>query len=96
LSTTNPTWTDPGANPGLHGERPATNDMSHDTALFFHLHPALYYYSPPFLNSTTLVLVTIPSFIINQFLLKKVFLLLLHFNAINRNDPFRCTQGYSP
>jgi hypothetical protein len=24
LSTTNPTWIDPGANPGLRGERPAT------------------------------------------------------------------------
>jgi hypothetical protein len=32
LSTTNPTWIDPGANPGLHGEKPATNDPSHDTA----------------------------------------------------------------
>jgi hypothetical protein len=25
LSITNPTWTDPGVNPDLHGERPATN-----------------------------------------------------------------------
>jgi hypothetical protein len=33
LSTTNLTWIDPGANPGLRGERPATNDLSHDTAL---------------------------------------------------------------
>jgi hypothetical protein len=33
LSTTNPTWIDPGANPGLRGERPATNDLSHGTAL---------------------------------------------------------------
>jgi hypothetical protein len=32
LSTTNPTWIDPGANPGLRGERPATNRMSHGTA----------------------------------------------------------------
>jgi hypothetical protein len=32
LSTTNPTWTDPGSNPGLRGERPATNRLSHDTA----------------------------------------------------------------
>jgi hypothetical protein len=32
LSTTNPTWIDPGANPGLRGERPATNDLSHGTA----------------------------------------------------------------
>jgi hypothetical protein len=36
LSTTNPTWIDPGANPGanpgLRGERPATNRLSHGTA----------------------------------------------------------------
>jgi hypothetical protein len=33
LSTTNPTRTDPGSNLGLRGERPATNRLSHDTAL---------------------------------------------------------------
>jgi hypothetical protein len=33
LSTTNPTWIDPGANPGLRGARPATNDLSHGTVL---------------------------------------------------------------
>jgi hypothetical protein len=27
LSTTNPTWKDPGANPGLRGEMPATNRL---------------------------------------------------------------------
>jgi hypothetical protein len=32
LSTTNLTWTDPGSNPGLCGERPATNRLSHGTA----------------------------------------------------------------
>jgi hypothetical protein len=32
LSTTNPTWMDPGANPGLRDERPATNDLSRGTA----------------------------------------------------------------
>jgi hypothetical protein len=32
LSTTNPTWIDPGVNPGLHGEGPVTNDLSHGTA----------------------------------------------------------------
>jgi hypothetical protein len=37
LSTTNPTWIDPGANPGLRGERPATNDLSHGTALVYGL-----------------------------------------------------------
>jgi hypothetical protein len=33
LSTTKPTWIDPGANPGLRGERPTINDLSHGTAL---------------------------------------------------------------
>jgi hypothetical protein len=32
LSTTNPTWTDPGSNPGLPGGRPAANRLSHGTA----------------------------------------------------------------
>ena len=32
LSATKPTWTDPGSNPGLRGERPATNRLSHGTA----------------------------------------------------------------
>jgi hypothetical protein len=33
LSTTNPTWADPGSNPGLRGGRPAANRLSHGTAL---------------------------------------------------------------
>jgi hypothetical protein len=37
LSTTNPTWIDLGTNPGLRGERPATNRLSHGTALFLKL-----------------------------------------------------------
>jgi hypothetical protein len=32
FSTTNPTWTDPGSNPGLGGGRPAANRLSHGTA----------------------------------------------------------------
>jgi hypothetical protein len=32
LSTTNPTWTDPGENLGLRGERLANNRLSHGTA----------------------------------------------------------------
>jgi hypothetical protein len=32
LSTTSPTWTDPGTNLGLRGERVATNRLSHATA----------------------------------------------------------------
>jgi hypothetical protein len=32
LSTTNPTRIDLGANSGLHGEGPATNDLSHGRA----------------------------------------------------------------
>jgi hypothetical protein len=37
LSTTNPKWTDPGSNPCLHDERPATNRLSRGTALTLHL-----------------------------------------------------------
>jgi hypothetical protein len=33
LPTTNPTWTDPGSNPALCSERPATNRLSHGTAI---------------------------------------------------------------
>jgi hypothetical protein len=33
LSATNPTRTDPESNPGLRDERPATNRLSHGTAL---------------------------------------------------------------
>jgi hypothetical protein len=32
LSTTNPIWIDPGANPDVHGGRPATNRLSYGTA----------------------------------------------------------------
>jgi hypothetical protein len=32
LSTSNPTWTDPGSNPDLRGGRPAANRLSHGTA----------------------------------------------------------------
>jgi hypothetical protein len=32
FSTTNPTWTNPGSNPGLRGERPVTNRLSYGTA----------------------------------------------------------------
>jgi hypothetical protein len=36
LSTTNYTWNDPGSNPGLTSERPATNGLSHGTAPIRH------------------------------------------------------------
>jgi hypothetical protein len=32
LSTTNPTWPDPGANPGRRGGKPATNPLSYGAA----------------------------------------------------------------
>ena len=32
LSTTKFTWTDPGSNPGLRCEKPATNRLGHGTA----------------------------------------------------------------
>jgi hypothetical protein len=34
LSTTNPTWLDPGLNPGRRGGKPATNRLSYGAALF--------------------------------------------------------------
>jgi hypothetical protein len=37
LSTTNPTWTDRGSNPGLRCGRPATNRLSNGTALHMQL-----------------------------------------------------------
>jgi hypothetical protein len=37
LSTTNPTWTDPGSKPGLSGERPAPNRLSHGTVPYDYL-----------------------------------------------------------
>jgi hypothetical protein len=33
FSNTNPTWTDPGSNSDLRGERSATNRLSHVTAI---------------------------------------------------------------
>jgi hypothetical protein len=32
LSNTNPTWTEPGSNPGLRGGRPAANRLGHGTS----------------------------------------------------------------
>jgi hypothetical protein len=34
LSTTNPTWSDPGLNPGRRGGKPATNRLSYGAALY--------------------------------------------------------------
>jgi hypothetical protein len=51
LSATNPTWTDPGSNPGLRGERPANNLQSHGTAL--HRYNQTYPY--PKLNLTEIM-----------------------------------------
>jgi hypothetical protein len=34
LSTTNPTWPDPGSNPDCRSGKPATNCLSYGTALF--------------------------------------------------------------
>jgi hypothetical protein len=48
LSTTNPTWIDPGVNRGLGGERPATNDLSHGPALCCVRKTNLYLYDTRF------------------------------------------------
>jgi hypothetical protein len=49
LSTTNPTWTDPGSNPGLRSGRPAANRVSHGTAC------TLIYFNKIALNNTEAV-----------------------------------------
>jgi hypothetical protein len=48
LSTINPTWTEPGSNPGIRSNRPATNRLSHGTATTWPL-PVLYMYLFPLL-----------------------------------------------
>jgi hypothetical protein len=52
LSTVNPTWIDPGANPGIRGDRPATTHLSHGTARrcphWGLLSPALKHHRPMF------------------------------------------------
>jgi hypothetical protein len=42
ISTSNPTWTDPGSNPGLRGERPVTKRLSHGTALHRYLKQSMH------------------------------------------------------
>jgi hypothetical protein len=37
LSTTNPTWLNPGWNPGRRGGKPATNRLSYDAAIILSL-----------------------------------------------------------
>jgi hypothetical protein len=49
--TRNPTWTDPGKNQGLRGERPATNHLSHGTAVFVTYIEYSTLYKFQFLNS---------------------------------------------
>jgi hypothetical protein len=43
LSTINPTGSNAGLNPDLRGERPATNRLSHGTALVFAVRQWLYF-----------------------------------------------------
>jgi hypothetical protein len=38
LSATNPTWTEPGSNPGLRAGRPVANRLSYGTTLNHKLH----------------------------------------------------------
>jgi hypothetical protein len=44
LSTTNPTWPDPGSNPGRRGGKPATNHLSYGVAIdtYINLHYIIY------------------------------------------------------
>jgi hypothetical protein len=42
LSTKNPTWPDPGANPGRRGGKPATNRLSYGAAYTSHCYCSIY------------------------------------------------------
>jgi hypothetical protein len=48
LFTTKPTWTSPGLDPDLRGEKPATNRLSHDTALGISYYILLLYFNISF------------------------------------------------
>jgi hypothetical protein len=50
LSTTNPTWPDPGLNPGSHGGKPVTNCLNYGAALSV----GLYFHSPIRLHGVVL------------------------------------------
>jgi hypothetical protein len=42
LSTTNPTWPDPGLNPGRRGRKPATNRFSYGATMLFYFSVSQY------------------------------------------------------
>jgi hypothetical protein len=76
LSSTHPTWTDPGSSPGLRYERPATNRLSHGTALYRvwqNIHE-----SHPF----TLIILQSKNFIIQYLVLAKQIT-----NLVNNLEP---------
>jgi hypothetical protein len=60
LSTTNPKWFDPGANPGLRVERPATNDLSHGTAKIRWLVQSIYRTKQSRFSDHVEIVVTVP------------------------------------
>jgi hypothetical protein len=72
LSTTNPTWTDPGSKPGLSGERRVTNRLSHGTALIVNIfcmstkHEVSHYAKSSNISVTVILERTLPSFLSSQ------------------------------
>jgi hypothetical protein len=59
LSTTNPTWTNPGSNPGLRCERPATDRLSHGTVMSYYLMFSIMISAIPFVTSVVSCFLTI-------------------------------------
>jgi hypothetical protein len=103
LSTTNLTWIDPDSNPGLRGERSATNDLSHGTAV----HPYSWVYSllpePQSLLSPQLQLKHIFSQKANLCKLLGLTLLVLYFTLGHHSlmatvitRPYYCSVGLYP
>jgi hypothetical protein len=71
LSTTNPTWIDPGVNPGLRGGRPATSDLGHGTAFRWYLTWLLNFPLTRFLNKCYWML----NFLLTRFMNKCYWML---------------------
>jgi hypothetical protein len=82
LSTTNPTWIDPGANPGLRGKIPATSDLSHGTARLRRLVAVFSPWRPWFASRLVHV-----GFAVDRMTLRQVFLRVIHISSVSMIPP---------
>jgi hypothetical protein len=82
LSTTNPTWPDPGANPGRRGGKPATNRLSYGAALCWGFIVCRYLLIVKFACRFVETIITIRNICLTTYLRSKFILsILLLFEA---------------